>query len=353
MAILVTGAGGLLGGAVAAELAARGRRVRALLRRPGPVLAHDGGPAGARVEPVLGDVRRTDLGLDPAALRGVEAIVHCAALTGFAETAEAYRAVNVAGAAHVLALGARLGVPVVHVSTAYVCGARSGPVREDALPDAGFANGYEASKAEAERAARRAMAAGQPVVVARPSIIVGAWEDGAIRRFADVYLLLRLFALGRLRTMPAAAGASLDFVAIDRVARGIAHLAERPQDFAGRTLHLTSGAPVTPADLAAEAAARGFPVPRFVDAADFSLRTLSAAEARLHRGVGGLYATYLARAPAFDRSNAAALPGFDRPAGGPAHLSRVVGHAIAAGFLPDARAAPATARRAAPLGAAA
>ena len=103
--------------------------------------------------------------------------------------------------------------------------------------------------------------------------------------------------------------------------------------------------------LAAEATARGFPVPRFVDAADFSLRALPAAEARLHRGLAQLYATYLARAPAFDRTNAAALPGFDRPAGGPAHLSRVIGHAIAAGFLPDARTASATARRAAPQGA--
>lgn len=343
MAMLVTGAGGLVGGAVAAELAARGHRVRAMLRRPGPVLAHDGGPAGTRVEPVCGDVRQPDLGLNTAALRDVTTIVHCAALTGFAEPAEAYRAVNVDGTLHVLALGARLNAPVVLVSTAYVCGTRSGTILERDLPDDGFANGYEASKAAAERAARAAMATGQPVVVARPSIIVGAWEDGAIRRFGDVYLLLRMFALGRLRTMPVCAGATLDFVAIDRVARGIAHLAERPHDFTGRTLHLTSGLPVTPDELAREAAARSFPVPRFVDPAAFSLRALPGGEARLHRGMAALYASYLARAPAFDRSAAAALPGFDRPAGGTAHLSRVIGHAIAAGFLPDPAAAPARA----------
>lgn len=337
MAILVTGAGGLLGGAVAAELAARGQRVRALLRRPGPVLAHDGGPAGSRVEPVMGDVRQPALGLDSAALAGVDALVHCAALTGFAEGAEAYRSVNIDGAANVLALAGRLGVPVVHVSTAYVCGLRSGPIAEADLPGDGFANGYEASKAAAEQLMRRAMAAGRPVVVARPSIIVGAWEDGAIRRFGDVYLLVRMFALGRLTTMPAAPGASLDFVPIDRVARGVAHLAERATSFAGQTLHLTSGAPVTPADLAAEAQARDFPVPRFVAPDAFDPRTLPGPEARLHRGLAALYATYLARDPRFDRSAAAALPGFDRPCGGPALLARMIGHAVASGFLPHRR----------------
>lgn len=340
MAILVTGAGGLLGGAVAAELAARGHRVRALLRRPGPVLAHDGGPAGSRVEPVTGDIRLTALGLDSAALAGVDALVHCAALTGFAEGAEAYRAVNIDGAANVLALAGRLGVPVVHVSTAYVCGLRSGPIAEADLPGDGFANGYEASKAEAERLCRAAIAQGQPVVVARPSILVGGWADGAIRRFGDAYLLLRLFALGRLRTMPAVPHATLDLVAIDRVAAAIARLAEQPHALLGRTLHLTSGAPVTLADLTAAAAARGYPIPRFVSPDDFDPRALPAAEARLHRGIGALYASYLARSPRFDRRNAAALPGFDRPCGGPALLARIVGHAMAAGFLPAPAPAP-------------
>lgn len=336
MAILVTGAGGLLGGAVAAELAARGHRVRALLRRPGPVLAHDGGPAGSRVEPVMGDVCAPGLGLDAGALAGTAAIVHCAALTGFAEPASAYQAVNVTGTAHALALAARLAVPLVHVSTAYVCGHRSGPVAETELSAEGFANGYEASKAEAERLCRAAIARGQPVVVARPSILVGGWADGAIRRFGDAYLLLRLFALGRLRTMPAVPHATLDLVPIDRVATGIARLAEQPGAWAGRTLHLSSGAPVTLADLKAEAAARGYPVPCFVSPDAFDRCALPAAEARLHRGIGALYASYVARSPQFDRSNAAVLPGFDRPCGGPPLLGRIVSFAIAAGFLPPA-----------------
>ncbi|MFN3288531.1 MAG: SDR family oxidoreductase, partial [Sphingomonadaceae bacterium] len=246
-------------------------------------------------------------------------------------------AVNVRGTANALALAGRLDVPLVHVSTAYVCGLRTGPVAEAELPPDGFANGYEASKAEAERLCRAAIAQGQPVVVARPSILVGGFADGAIRRFGDIYLLLRLFALGRLRTMPAVAEATLDLVAIDRVAAAIALLAEQPRAFLGRTLHLTSGAPVALADLAAEAATRGYPVPRFVAPEAFDPRDLPAAEARLHRGIGALYASYLARSPLFDRSNAAALPGFDQPCGGPALLGRIVSFAIASGFLPPAR----------------
>jgi hypothetical protein len=45
------------------------------------------------------------------------------------------------------------------------------------------------------------------------------------------------------------------------------------------------------------------------------------------------------RSPAFDRANAAALPGFDRPCGGRDLLARIAGHAIAAGFLPAPRRA--------------
>ena len=82
---------------------------------------------------------------------------------------------------------------LLHVSTAYVCGRRDGPIaEEDPLPETGFANGYEASKAAGERLVR---ASGLTWATARPSIVVGASDTGAIRQFDTTYAAFKLIAL--------------------------------------------------------------------------------------------------------------------------------------------------------------
>ena len=106
-----------------------------------------------------GDVRQPGLGLDETSLaeivRGLDLVIHGAAATGFNLSGCVYQEVNIGGTANVLALirpGGRLPIPLLHLSTAYVCGERSGLVAEGEL-DVGqrFANGYESNKAEAER----------------------------------------------------------------------------------------------------------------------------------------------------------------------------------------------------------
>ncbi len=179
--------------------------------------------------------------------RDCDLIVHVAAVTGFDAPGKLLRAVNVDGTAHVLALaagGART-LPVLHVSTAYVCGEVSGPVAEHDRPGAGpFANGYEATKADAEALAVQAGRDGVPVAIARPSIVVGAYADGAIRRPDGIYALIRLGAEGRVTALPARLGATLDLVPVDHVANGLLHLAQHMGQAAGRIVHLVSGRPV-------------------------------------------------------------------------------------------------------------
>ncbi len=220
---------------------------------------------GGRVVLIDGDLHRDDLGWSPdraEALLAHDVVVHCAADTSLGASDGDRRALNVEGTRRLLQWLARGASPpaLVHVSTAYVCGARSGSVAEAPASCDGFNNGYEASKAEAERLVS---GSGLTTVIARPSIVVGRWADGALSRFDNVYGLIRLCGEGRLRELPAAPHATLDLVPIDHVVGGLVDLVERVDQAAGRIVHLASGSPVPVAALGA-LDVPGFHRPRLV-----------------------------------------------------------------------------------------
>ena len=84
-------------------------------------------------------------------------------------------AVNDAGTARLLALmaGSDRPGPFYHLSTAYVCGRRTGVAYEHELSDAaGFRNAYERSKHAAETRVRAALDGGLPGLILRPSLVV-------------------------------------------------------------------------------------------------------------------------------------------------------------------------------------
>jgi len=345
--IFLTGATGLLGGEITARLLARGHVVTALINRSKEVRNNEGvvlpasrwsgrSPPPGTLTLVPGDVRQDRLGLDDRTWSKVAAghdlVLHCAAITQFDADEASYRAVDVEGVARVLALGEAGGMKVLHVSTAYVCGMRAGIVLESDL-DCGqtFANGYEASKAAAERLVRRSRV---PAAMAGPSIVVGNSETGAIRSFDALYAAFRLVAEGRIRRMPATSDATLDFVPMDHVAGGIVALAENMRVVVGKTFHLVSGAPLPVAQFRdAIAAYPQFTAPKLVDPTDFDVNALSPLERRLHTRIATLYASYFQRNPHFDDREFRAAIRSACPPTGPAFLRRLIGHCITVGFL--------------------
>jgi nucleoside-diphosphate-sugar epimerase len=325
MRVLVTGAAGLLGGELCARLAARGHAVTALVHRDGSICGNDRRPVEG-LTLLRGDVRLPGLGL--AARPEVDLVIHSAAVTAFDAPEAVYAAVNAGGARNVAALG----LPLLHVSTAYVCGTRDGRIGEDET-GSDFVNGYEASKAAGEAMVRAAMARGLPAAIARPSIIVGDWATGAIRSFDNIYMIFRLIAEGRVRTLPASPGASLDLVPIDHVAGSIVAMAEDFDRFQGKTLHLVGSAPVPLTSLGeAVAAVPDLGRPRFVPADRFDPAALPPIERRYHAAAAALYTAYLQRSPRFDTSVAGALLRACPPCDAK-WLSRLIGYCLDQGFV--------------------
>ena len=144
MKILVTGATGKVGSRLTKRLAERGDHVRALVRdakRAAPL-------RGERIELAEGDLLAPDS--LAAAVRGVEAVVHCAAFFRGA-TAEQAHAVNDVGTRHLAAAAHAASVRrFVFTSTGLVYGPNGGrPANEDD-PCAPI-DGYPLSKLAAER----------------------------------------------------------------------------------------------------------------------------------------------------------------------------------------------------------
>lgn len=171
MRVLVTGATGFLGAGIVRELAARGHAVRALVRPASPLAGLEGAPA----EIARGDV------LEPASVRaalsGVEALVHAAGVPRIGADARETFAVNVRGVEVVLeaALAAGVSRAVVTSSTAVMGGTRAPTLLDESTHGNAEALGigYFVSKLRGERVALAFAARGLPLVVVRPSYVLG------------------------------------------------------------------------------------------------------------------------------------------------------------------------------------
>lgn len=236
MRVLVTGASGLLGRAVAAELLAAGHEVRCFQRRPS-------GVAGASDS--LGSV--TDLDAVTRAVSGQDAIVHLAARVSLAGDPAEFNRVNVGGTRNLLDAARAAGVErFVHVSSPSVAHSGTSIVGDDALlADPVHARGdYARTKAEAELLALAADSAEIRVVAVRPHLVWGPGDTQLVERVVE------RARQGRLPLLDSGA-ALIDTIYIDNAASAIAAALRRVDEVHGRSYVLTNGEPRPVAELLA------------------------------------------------------------------------------------------------------
>ena len=180
--VLVTGATGFTGGALARRLASDGTPVRALVRDTARAAAL----APLRIEIVEGDLR------DPAslckALNGVDSVYHIAGLFRHEGVErQAFEHVNAKGVQHLLDASIAAGVTrFVHCSTVGVHGHVAHPPATEDAPLAP-SDPYQLSKLEGERIAARYIAEERlPISIFRPAGIYGPGDLRFVKLFRGV-----------------------------------------------------------------------------------------------------------------------------------------------------------------------
>lgn len=175
----VTGGSGFVGGALIAELVARGIEVVALARSEDAV---------EKVRALGATVARGDLEtVNTAHLRGSDVAFHAAAMTQEHGSLAEHRKANVEGTVAILKLAQEAGIPrFVHVSTEAVLADGHPIVRADEMTPypAHPAGPYPISKGEAERAVVAANRDGFATIVIRPRFIWGAGDTSVLPKIA-------------------------------------------------------------------------------------------------------------------------------------------------------------------------
>jgi nucleoside-diphosphate-sugar epimerase len=239
--VLVTGASGFLGRAVAAELVAAGHEVRTLQRRPSRV---------AGVTDVLGsitDPARVALAIAGDSSGSAEAVVHLAAKVSLARDPDDFRRVNVEGTRTMLDAAEQAGVSrfvqVSSPSVAHTGSSLAGVGAEPASPE--HARGdYARTKAEAELLALARDSAAMRVLAVRPHIV---WGPG------DTQLIERIVERARRGRVPLLSGgrALIDTTYVDNAASAIVAALHRADAAHGKAYVVTNGEPRPVADLLA------------------------------------------------------------------------------------------------------
>jgi nucleoside-diphosphate-sugar epimerase len=179
--VLVTGGNGFVGRHVVSALQDRGDRVRVLaLPAEDTTALEERGIAIHR-----GDVREPDTLDEP--MRGVERVLHLAAMMDVWRPVEHYRAVNVTGTENLCRAALAAGIRrFVHMSSSSVYGMALGRPVDERSPLRPFNDPYPITKALGDMAVQRMIAEDRlPAVIIRPDQIFGPGDELHFGRMAD------------------------------------------------------------------------------------------------------------------------------------------------------------------------
>ena len=192
-----------------------------------------------RVEVITGDFTSADESNDPR-LNAVTHVLHLAADTSWWGQDKVHRT-NHDGTLSLARRACRMPKleRFLHVSTAMICGSNSPRlVQEEMYPSSGAVHlvSYSESKAEAEASLARQFPQ-LPIIVARPSVVVGHSVLGA-RPSASILWVFR--AADRLRLVSCDLDGSVDVVPSDWTAEILLGLLRKP-NLAHRVYHVSAG----------------------------------------------------------------------------------------------------------------
>jgi thioester reductase-like protein len=288
--VFLTGATGLIGGRILAELlrttkadvhclVESGVDPSAALRTTMRDLELPDDPqVSCRVHAVPGRLGEPRLGLSDARFaelaESIDAVWHCGSEVNLASSYERLRAVNVRGTHEILRFAAAGRAKPVHVVSSPAAlldpQAPPAPLREDGriTADRVSASGYARTKWVAEELVHAARERGVRAFVYRPGRVGGTSDTGAGGADTVLWQLVRSYV--ETGTVPDAPGTELDglmldVAPVDHVARVMVELSRRP-DGPGEAFHV-AGAPM--------------PFARFVDGAralGYRLRSVDARE---------------------------------------------------------------------------
>ncbi|QGM96588.1 hopanoid-associated sugar epimerase [Methylocystis parvus] len=250
--VLITGASGFIGGAVARLMLSEGHQVRTLIRPGSPTTN-----IPCACETVFGDI--TDEESVRAAMKGVRWVFHLAAdYRLWARDPKMVFRVNVQGAEIVMKEAMRAGVErVVHTSSVATLGGANGALctEENRLPAEKAVGAYKQSKIVAERLVETMIEKeGLPAIIVCPSAPLGPGDVKPTPTGRIVSEAIR-------GAMPAYVETGLNVVHVDDVAAG--HLAAIERGSVGER-YILGGENLTLYDLLTEISRlTGRPAPRF------------------------------------------------------------------------------------------